>query len=175
MAWWRLCLRSGFEDHRLALAGLFCRGRRRWSDQRPLQAVWPKAAQRCHEAQGRREDCEGASRQCHALERAIDGGRNGHQPLAEIFHDLVEFIERRSPITLTALARNAEALRNNEGALHCGLIKLIRPCRLGNGKDGCQMREIVTDCRRSYFNYQFISKSDYVGACDFRALLLAMS
>jgi hypothetical protein len=34
------------------------------------------------------------------------------------------------------------------------------------------MREIVTNCRRSYFNYQFISKSDHVGACDFRALLV---
>ena len=34
------------------------------------------------------------------------------------------------------------------------------------------MREIVADCRWSYFNYQFIGKSDYVGACDFRALLV---
>src|SRR6185436_8274801 len=72
--------------HGLALAGLFCRGRRRWSDQRALQAAWPKAAQRCYEAQGGREDREGTSRQCHTLERAIDGGRNGHQPHERAAH-----------------------------------------------------------------------------------------
>jgi len=87
-------------------------------------------------------------------------------------HDLVELFESWPPITLAALARNTEALRNYEGVLHCGLIKWIRPCRLGYGKDGCQMREIVTDCRRSYFNYQFIGKSDHIGACDFRTLLV---
>src|ERR1700730_5189003 len=58
----------------MALAGIFRRSRCRRTRERSLQTARPEANQRSDQTQGRREDRERASRQCHARTMAKEMG-----------------------------------------------------------------------------------------------------
>src|ERR1039458_1631259 len=86
---------------------------------------------------------------------------------AEMLHEPIDLVNRRSAIALVAFLREAELLCDHHSILHRLLAQWIAPCRARDRKYRAEMAEIILN--RLWLDQQGLGEGDQVGAADFAA------